>query len=58
MTMETGREREGGSEEKKRCEIEKLVVTGFNRAGNSTNFIRVESSFRLESFWEGFINFN
>lgn len=29
-------------------EREKLVVTGFNRAGNSTNFIRVESSFCLE----------
>lgn len=38
---------------------EKLVVTGFNRAGNSTNFIRAESSFLPpESFREGFINFN
>lgn len=58
MTMETVIEREGGRQGKRRCEIEKLVVTGFNRAGNSTNFIRAESSFCSESFWVGFINFN
>lgn len=51
MTM--GRERERTGRER-----EKLVVTGFNRGGNSTNFIRVESSFWLESFRAGSINFN
>lgn len=51
--MAMGRERERTGRIR-----EKLVVTGFNRAGNSTNFIRDDSSFWLQSFREGFINFN